>query len=49
MYLPSNMVLLKDFSKAKNEIKNELRDRMNQYVQRIDHTFSLKNFKFAVE
>lgn len=49
LYLPSNMVLLKDLPKAKNEIKNELKERMNQYIQRIDHSFSIKNYKFALE
>lgn len=48
-YLPKQTLLLKDLPKAKLDIKQELRERMNQYFKQVDHTFSLKNYNFVLE
>lgn len=48
LYLPRAKVICKDLPKAMTQIKVDLRERINSYVERIDHSFALSNYQFVV-
>ena len=49
LYLPKARIICKDLPKAFIQIKVELKERFQSLVEKIDHSFSLENFKYVVE
>ena len=48
LYLPKARVICKDLPKAMTQIKVDLRERINSYVEKIDHSFALDNYKYVI-
>lgn len=49
VYLPNTCIVLQDPKKAVNDIKVDLRERLNGYIQKVDHSFGLKNFQYIID
>lgn len=49
VYLPKARVTCTDLSKAQTTIRIDLRERINSFVEKIDHTFALDNYKYVME
>ena len=49
VYLPHTQVVMEDASKAERDIKVDLKERINSYIQKIDHGFALKNYMYVIE
>lgn len=47
VYLPATQVRIEDEQKAKIDILVDLRERLNSYITKIDHSFALSNYKYV--
>jgi G3E family GTPase len=47
-YLPNTVVVIPDPKKAKNDILVDLRERINSFIQKVDHDFGLKNYQHII-
>lgn len=43
------MIILEDYKKAKNDILVDLRERINSFIQKVDHDFGLKNYQHIMD
>ena len=48
-YLPNSVIVQKDLKKVQNDVKVDLRERLNSYIQKVNHDFALKNYQFIVD
>lgn len=48
IYLPRTQVIIKDYSKAEKEIMVDMRERLNGYIARLNHDFSLSNYQYVM-
>ena len=48
IYLPEAQVIIKDEARAAKDIMVDLRERLNSYVIRLNHDFSLKNYDYVM-
>lgn len=47
--MPNSFVVMEDLKKATKDIKVDLRERLNGYIQKIDHQFAQANYKYIIE
>ena len=48
LYLPQSRVIEHDLPKIQMQIKVDLKERLSSFIERIDHSFALENYKFVV-
>ena len=49
LYLPQTKIVCPDMEKAHAQIKIDLKERIHSYIQKIDHSFALDNYKYVLE
>ena len=47
-YLPATQIVMKERAKAEQDIKVDLRERLNSYIARVDHSFALANYEYIM-
>lgn len=49
LYLPQSRIICPDLTKAHAQIKTDLKERINSFIQKIDHEFALDNYKYVMD
>ena len=49
MYLPQWRLNVEDPEQAASQIKVDLRERINSFVEKIDHSFGLENYRYVID
>ena len=49
IYLPATQIVMKERAKAEKDIQVDLRERLNSYIARVDHSFALANYDYIMK
>jgi len=47
--LPKSAVVIEDLNHAKSTIKIDLKERINSYITKIDHSFGIENYNHVLQ